>query len=177
MTRLSIFEQDIYDWVVNYIEVNNKFYNYKFPPCPYAKAARLNGLLSIKSYNGGSVNNFIKTTVNSLLEQKTHNVCIMVFPTYVKWFYQTRHFVKKLNKNLVPKDYYIQYGMAIKTSSKYKGLFEGSPYFIVIINKLSDVLEGHKTLLNTEYYKDWSKKHYYNVVTRRQEIYDGNRNS
>jgi hypothetical protein len=167
MTHLSTFEQDIYNWVVNYIEVNHKFYDYKFPPCPYAKAARLNGLLSIRSYTSGSVSTFIKNNVENLLEEKKHNVCIMVFPTYVKWFFHVRWLVKKLNIKLIPQDYYLQYGMAVKTKSN----FYGQPYFIVIVNKLSDVIKGHKVLLNTEYYKSWTPVHYNNVVTRRKKMY------
>lgn len=171
MTLLSTFEQDVYDWVVNYIEVEHKFYDYKFPPCPYAKAARLHNLLSIKAYTSGSVNSFIKDNANQLLADNTHNVCIMVFPTYVKWFYHTRWLVRKLNSKLIPQDYYVQYGLAVKTESKYTGLFAGEPYFIVIINKLSDVIKGHNSLLNTDYYKSWTPSHYNDVVTRREKMY------
>lgn len=171
MTHLSTCEQDIYEWIVNYIEADHPFYNYKFPPCPFAKAARLSNLLSIKSYTSGSVNNFITDNVQTLIADKKHNVCIMVFPTYVKWFLPVRWLVKKLNSKLISQDYYLQYGMAVKTQSKYLGLFSGQPYFIIIINKLSDVLNGHTGLLNTDYYQAWTARHYDAVVTRREKMY------
>jgi hypothetical protein len=69
-------------------------------------------------------------------------------------------------------DLYAQIGSAIKTKSKYSGLFETGPYGIVIINRLSDILNGHQSLLKTDYYKSWSKEHYDAVVTRRQEVAD-----
>ena len=68
-------------------------------------------------------------------------------------------------------DYYTQYGIALKTKSRYPGLFENGPYFIVIINKLSDVIAGHESLLSTNYYNHWAQSHYDSVVTRRQEFY------
>ena len=70
------------------------------------------------------------------------------------------------------KDYYSQYGFALNTKSQYPGLFNSGPYFIVIINKLSDVLSGHQALLNTDYYKPWANHHYDAVVNRRQKMYE-----
>jgi len=167
MTHSSTFkliEQDVWDWIINYIEVENKFYDYKFAPCPFAKSARLKGLVSVSVYESGSKADFIKKHTSEL-----SGIHIMVFPTYVKWFFHLRWLIDKINNRVISKDYYLQYGLAVKTESKYPGIFNSQPYFIVIINKLSDVLKGHTALLNTTYYKDWTKEHYYNVVTRRQE--------
>ena len=63
----------------------------------------------------------------------------------------------------------MQYGKALNTSSGYPGIFENGPYFIVILNKLSDVLLAHQSLLYTNYYKNWDKKHFNEVVVRRQQ--------
>ena len=43
---------------------------------------------------------------------------------------------------------------------------------MVMINKLDPVLDGHRALLKTDYYKPWSKGHYDAVVVRRQKLYD-----
>jgi hypothetical protein len=83
----------------------------------------------------------------------------MAFPMRMRWYFHLHFMLNRLNKELVPQDLYIQYG---KTDQ----------YFIVITNKLSDVLDGHKSLLKTDYYKNWSKDHYDAVVERRQKIYE-----
>jgi hypothetical protein len=56
-------EQDIWNWITNYIEVNHEFYNYKFPPCPYARTARLKGSVDIVAYESGNIKKFILTLI------------------------------------------------------------------------------------------------------------------
>jgi hypothetical protein len=80
--------------------------------------------------------------------------------------------VEQLNKEVIPKGYYVQYGTAVKTKSLYPGLFNNGRYFAVFVNKLGPVLDAHNGLLRTEYYKPWSKEHYDAVVVRRQELYE-----
>jgi hypothetical protein len=167
MTKL--IEQDIWNWIKNYIEINHKFYDYKFPPCPYAKATRLKGLMSVNAYTTGNPIKFIQQQINDLLDEKKFNVCVMIFPSKMKWHYYLHWKIRQLNKTIIPKDFYLQYGKALKTSSRYAGMFENGPYFIVIVNKLSDVLSGSRSLLSTNYYKNWSKKHFDEVVVRRQK--------
>lgn len=167
-----MIENDIWNWITDYVETDHKFYDYKFPPCPYARSARLKGLVDVKAYSSGSIKNFILEQVDDLITDKTYNIKIMAFPARVKWYFHIRYLVSKLNKKLVALDYYAQYGIALNTKSKYVGLFENGPYFIIIVNKLSDVLDAHKSLLSTTYYDNWADKHYDTVVTRRTKIYE-----
>ena len=164
-------KQDMWNWITDYVESNHKFYDYKFPPCPYAKAARLKGLVDIAIYDSGGVRDFILEQTDNLINEKKYNVRILVFPAKVNWYFFIKQFINTLNKKLVAMDYYTQYGTALKTKSRYPGLFENGPYFIVIINKLSDVIAGHESLLSTNYYNSWAQSHYDSVVTRRQEFY------
>jgi hypothetical protein len=164
-------EKDIWDWITNFIEVNHKFYNYKFPPCPYAKSARLKGLVNVTAYTGGSKFEFIDQQTKQFLSDNKYHVQIFVFPSYLRWFFHVRWKIHRLNKQLITKDYYAQYGWAKPTQSQYPGLFGSLPYFIVIINKLSDVLDGHNSLLTTDYYAQWGTSHYKNVVVRRNDMF------
>jgi hypothetical protein len=95
---------------------------------------------------------------------------VVVFPPNFKYAWLTRYYVKNLNKKLVAQDRFIQCGNAVNTVSKYKGL--SGNYTVVIINNLSELISGHAALKNTNYYDNWSKKHYSNVVTARQNIKD-----
>jgi hypothetical protein len=156
-------KSDILDWLINFVEANHSFYNFKFPPCPYAKAARLKGLVDIKVYETGSVRNYIVD------QTETTNIRILVFPPQVQWYFGIKRFINKLNESLILKNQYAQYGKAISTKSKYPGILKNTPYFIVIINNLSDVLDGQEALSKTDYYKNWTKKHFNAVVVRRQD--------
>jgi hypothetical protein len=176
MSRLSIskidVENDIWDWVKNFIEVNNEFYNYKFPPCPYAKSARLKGLMDVVAYESGDLKSFISEQTNDLITANKFNVRVMIFPAYMRWFFHIHRYIQQLNTSIVQQDFYAQYGKAVKTHSRYPGIFKNQPYFIVIVNRLSDVISGHQSLLTTDYYTPWSKKHYNDVVVRRNEMYE-----
>ena len=168
----DLIKQDIYDWVVNYIEANHAFYDYKFPPCPFAKAARLKGMLDIQVCEQGSYYNFAEKYVTSMSTDTNFTVRILVYPHSLKYRFWMKKQIAKLNTKIVGMDLYAQIGSAIKTKSKYPGLLETGPYGIVIINRLSDILSGHQSLLKTDYYKSWSDQHYHAVVTRRQGIVD-----
>lgn len=157
-------KQDIWDWITGYIEVNNEFYDYKFPPCPYAKSARLKGLVDVSVYMSGNPYAFAKKQVADLITEKKFNVRIMAFPYWMRWLYPLHWALRKLNQRLIGNDFYIQYGKIVDVVDR--------SYFIVIVNKLSDVLAGQTLLNKTDYYKNWSTKHYQAVVTRRQEAFD-----
>jgi len=163
----NVVEKDIWNWVQNYIEVNHEFYNYKFPPCPYAKSARLKNSVEVSAYEKDYIK-FIKNEIIFLLKNKKITTKILTFPNYFKFNICLKFLINNINKKLIKRDYYIQYGNAVGTNS----LYDGGPYFIIIINKLSDVLDAHQSLIKTEYYSFWSKKHYDVVVTRRQKFFE-----
>lgn len=159
---------DMNSWMINHVEKNHSFYGHDMPPCPYAKAARLKGLVDTKVYNGEGPIWFIKHCVEDLMLNKDKGLTtrIIAFPKYFKWLFHIKWFVKWFNNTTVPCDYYLQYGrVTARTGS-------GTTYFVVIVNKLSAVMDGHKSLSKTSYYDNWSKKHYDAVVVRRQKIYD-----
>ena len=151
-------EQNIWKWIHEYVESNNEFYHYKFPPCPYAKSARLNGLVDVVAYTKGRPYQFITSQIDDLIAYKKYSIRIMAFPLRMRWYFHLHILLNQLNRHLVPQDLYVQYG---KTDD----------YFIVIVNKLSDVLDGHRALSKTDYYKNWSKDHYKAVVERRETLY------
>jgi hypothetical protein len=172
MTIKNIVETDIWEWIKDYIEVPNKFYDYKFPVCPYAKAARLKGVVTVKAYEQGDIKEFIAQSVRELVADPKHEIVVIAMPPRKKFTWGIKSLIENLNIEIIPQGYYSQYGVAVKTKSKYPGLFNSGKYFVVLVNKLEPVLEGHKALLKTDYYTPWSTKHYDAVVTRRQEMYD-----
>lgn len=164
--------RDIKYWVVNYIEAKNKFYDYKFAVCPFAKQARINGRLTYDVFVKGNMKTFISENVDRLIKHPKHEVMIMVFPPRKKWTIGLKRFFEKINRKAVPQGYYVQHGTAVGTSSRYPGFLNGGRYFVVLINKLEPVLAGHEVLKKTDYYKNWKKSHYDDVVVRRQKLYE-----
>jgi hypothetical protein len=166
-------ESEILDWIKSWLEVDHKFYDYKFPPCPYARAARLKDQVTIQAWTHGSWWKFIQQQAWAVVADPTKTVSISVFPAEASWAFWLPWQIQRLNKQLVHQDYYAQYGVAVKTRSCSSfSLARHRPYFIVIVNRLSDVLAGHRSLLKTDYYQPWSPEHYQSVVTRREEFYN-----
>ena len=172
MTIASQVEQSVWSWIENYIEVNNKFYDYKFPVCPFAKKARIDGIVTVKAWEQGSYKDFISNTANALIANPDKHICVMVLPPRAKWTWGMPTLIEQLNAMAIPQGYFLQYGMAVATNSLYTGLFNSGEYFVVMINQLKPVLDGHKSLLRTDYYKNWTKDHWNTVVVRRQELYN-----
>jgi len=160
----ELIEKDIWAWMTDYLEVNHEFYDYKFSPCPFAYKARMSGNVEVIVWETGSY----KSLINQQLLNPDKKIKVIVFPPNFKYAWLTRYYVKNLNKKLVAQDRFIQCGNAVDTVSKYKDL--GGNYTVVIINNLSELILGHEALKNTSYYDNWSKKHYYNIVTERQNI-------
>jgi hypothetical protein len=164
-------KQDLWSWITDFIEVNHEFYNFKFPPCPYAKSARLKGLVDVQVCDKNPFK-FFNEQVDDIIAEQKFNVRLLAFPHYHKWNYLLHKYVKNKNMKSTKDNFYSQYGLAAETQSKFSGLFSGKPYFIVIINKLDDVLDAQRTLERTDYYKNWSEKHFEEVVVRRQKMFE-----
>ena len=162
----ELIEKDIWTWITDYIEVNHEFYGGKFSPCPFAYKARISGNMEVTAWETGNYKSFIEQQ----LSNSNRIIKVMVFPPSFKYAWFTRYQIKNLNKKIVAQDRYIQCGNAVNTISRYNGL--PGNYTVVIINNLSEVLAGHTALKATNYYDNWSEKHYFNVVTVRQTIKD-----
>ena len=89
-------ETDIKNWLINYVEINHEFYNYKFPPCPYARDARINVKVDICAWNHENIKSFITSQTQDLMNDKKFTVKIMVFPAKMRWYFHIHYFIKKL---------------------------------------------------------------------------------
>lgn len=165
-------EKDIHDWTLNFVEASNEFYGEKFPVCPYARSARLAGESYKVVYTGGNIKQFIKTETDKLVADTKHTVMLMVFPPRIKWYPGIHKFIQNLNKTLIPRDYYALGGNAVGTNSAFNGWFNSGEYFVIGVNKLSNVLPAVETLKAAGYYSKWSKEHYNAVVVRRHQMYE-----
>jgi hypothetical protein len=163
---------DIWAWIKNFVEQNHRFYDHRFPPCPYARAARLQGLVDVHACTGNAYK-WTHTQIDNLVANKQYHVRVLAFPYWQRWNYLLRWSITRRNSSLVRSDYYAQFGAAVSTHSVYPGVFRGRPYFVVIINKVSDVVQAQASLARTDYYQNWTEQHYHNVVVKRSRVFKG----
>lgn len=160
---------DIKSWTIDFVEASNEFYGGKFPVCPYARQARIKGETTYAIYPGGNLKQFIQNSVNLLLEDKEFKQMLIVMPPSSKWVFGIDRLILDINKRIIPLNYFAMKGNAIGTTSSYPGI--GGEYQLIGLNTLDKVFEGVEHLKKKGYYKNWSKKHYNDIVVKREEMY------
>ncbi|MBX7165041.1 MAG: hypothetical protein K1X74_01710 [Pirellulales bacterium] len=165
-------EQDLWDWVHNFVNAKNAFYDYKFPPCPFAKQAIQQKTLAVEVWESGNVREFIRSCADKVRLSPTLTTLVMAFPPRTKFAWGLTDYVESLNAEMICDDVFLNTGEAKTTVSRYPGSPPNEPYFIVIANSLEAVLQGCEALKKTDYYKDWPAEHYALVVERRQRMYE-----
>ena len=167
-------EQDIWAWIHEFVTVPSEFYDFKFPPCPYARGALINKTVDVKVWlsprQSGDVKAFIKQCSEAVRETPTLTTRVMAFPPKVRFAWGINDYVELLNTQLIKDGIFLNTGTAKSTTSRYPGPPSKEPYFIVIANSLGPVLEGAESLAKTDYYKDWPGAHYELVVERRARM-------
>jgi hypothetical protein len=133
--------------------------------------ARLAGETNICVYTTGSIKDFIDSTLEELVAKKQYRQMLLVMPPRTKYHPGIRKFIQDQNKKLIPHDYFALSGTAVTTQSKYPGLLNSGPYFIVGVNTLSMVLPAVESLKAAGYYDRWSTQHYQDIVIQRQQLY------
>jgi len=165
-------EQDIWSWAKDFVEVPNEFHDFKFPVCPFARSARLKNQVNVTAYESGGARAFIQNAVDTVTKEKKYVVNIFALPAIYRWCWYLKRWTKSLNSQTIPNGYYVQWGTAITTKSRYPGWFKNQPYVLVAITDVEQMLSASASLMKTDYYKAWSIEHYKEVVDYRQKTYN-----
>ena len=163
-------EQDIRDWINEFVTVPNEFYHFKFPPCPYARQAMVAKTVDVKAWKSGDVRAFIREKTIEMRDTPTLTTRVMTFPPSTQWQWGISDYVEGLNAELIQDNVFLNTGVAKTTKSRYPGSSGTQPYFIVVANSLGAVLSGSESLKKTDYYKDWPRAHRELVVERRARM-------
>lgn len=161
--------QDIWTWIREFVAVRNEFYHYKFPPCPYARAALVAETVDVAAWRSGDVRPFIREQAMDMCAAPELTTRVIAFPPRTQYAWGISDFVEMLNAELIPDNIFLNTGVAKTTVSRYPGS-SGKPYFIVVANSLDAVLKGAKSLEKTNYYNDWPREHFELVVERRARL-------
>jgi hypothetical protein len=165
-----IVGQDIWSWLKEFVTVKNEFYHNKFAPCPYARAAILDGQVDVKVYLTGNVRAYIRKMSIELRDTPKLSTRVMAFPPRVQWEWGISEYVETLNAELIADGVFLNTGITKTMNSRYPGSPANEPYFIVVANRLDAVLTGSKALQRTAFYKDWPRAQYELVVERRDRM-------
>ena len=163
-------EQDIWAWIDDFVTAKNEFYDYKFPPCPFARQAVLSKTVDVQVWQTGGIREFIKDNAIQMRDFRSLTTRVMAFPPKTRFAWRIGDYVESLNAEMISSNVFLNPGVAKTTKSRYPQSASAEPYFIVIANSLDAVLSGAQSLMSTDYYKNWPAAHYAHVVERRARM-------
>jgi hypothetical protein len=152
-------------WLVEFVETGRPELG-NWPPCPYAKAARLSGMIGTKFATVTEFVDVIRESVDTLTSKDVVVVCFdhnTISPEHLQ------EFVQSMNKMLMPTDYVIledhpdapEYVNGVKMNFGLCGL--------LVIQRLSKLNNAADKLRSQGYYDSWDPKALTEVVTWRYE--------
>lgn len=158
-------KQQLDQWIVEFVEANNPALG-NWPPCPYAKAARLSGMIEVVF---ASVPDLIDSVRKSKDMLETKDVVVVCFDHETISPEELQEFVAGMNKSLMPEDYVIledhpstpEYVNGSKMNFGHCGL--------LVIQKLSKLNNAADKLKGQGYYDTWDMKALNEVVSWRYE--------
>lgn len=152
-------------WLVEFVETNRPELG-NWSPCPYARAARLSGMISVKFAAVTELVAVIRESVDILSSKDVVVVCFdhnNISPEHLQ------EFVQSMNKTLMPLDYVIledhpdapEYVNQVKMNFGLCGL--------LVLQKLTKLNNASDKLREQGYYDHWDQKALDDVVTWRYE--------
>jgi len=164
MNQLELKKQ-LDHWLINFVEVNNADLG-NWAPCPYARAARLSGMISVVFASVPELEDVVRESMETLTRKDVVVVCFdhrTIAPV------KLQEFVANLNKTLMPIDYVIledhpdspEYVNGVNMNFGHCGL--------LVIQKLSKLNNAADKLKGQGYYNTWDQAALNEVVTWRYE--------
>lgn len=166
MTPLEA-KQNILNWLEDFVEKPNLLMN-GWPPCPYAKEARLRNRVNILPIDK---NKLVETLESEALKIKASQFdvsIIALLPENFLSIQETKELTLKFRQQWVAEDIYLlkdhpedhEFSGAIKMNHGELQLF--------FIQKLSALEKASKDLSDAGYYKGWDPEYFARVVGARQ---------
>lgn len=162
--------EDLWSWIREFVAVPNEYYGGKFAPCPYAQSALAAESVAVAAWERGDARDFVSERSAELIENPNLTTYVMALPPRFQSAFGFTDYIESRNRDLIPKNVFLNTGVAKTTTSRYPGS-NGRPYFIVVANSIDAVMKGANALRRTGYYKDWPSSHFELVVVRRERLY------
>jgi hypothetical protein len=164
MDQLKI-KAELDKWLVEFVEANHPQLK-NWAPCPYARAARLSGMISTKFCEVSELYDVVR---ESLLTLEQKDVVVVCFDHHMINPVELQVLVTDINRMLMPIDYVIledhpdapEFVNSVKMNFGMCGL--------LVIQKLSKLNNAADKLKSQGYYDTWDQKSLDDVVTWRYE--------
>lgn len=152
-------------WLTDFVEANNSQLG-NWPPCPYARAARLSGMISTVFATPMEFVDVIRESTATLTNK---DVVVVCFDHHNISPEDLQEFVASMNRTLMPVDYVIledhpdapEYVNGVKMNFGLCGL--------LVIQRLSKLNNAADRLREKGYYDTWDKAAVDDVVTWRYQ--------
>jgi len=156
-------KQRLNHWMVNFVEANNPQLG-NWPPCPYARAARLGNMIEVRFASVPELIDAVRAAADALSSKDVVVICFdhtAISPEYLQ------EFVRGMNQALMPNDYVIledhpdspEYVNGVRMNFGHCGL--------LLLQKLSKLNNAADRLKTQGYYDTWDQAALDDVVTWR----------
>ena len=150
-------------WITKFVEANNADLN-NWPPCPYAKAARVAGMIDIKFCTVSEFRDVVRESIELL---ETKDVVVVCFDHNNLDPVSLQEWVAGMNEMLMPTNYVIledhpdapEYVNGVKMNFGQCGL--------LVIQKLDKLNNASDRLRGQGYYDQWDQRALNEVVSWR----------
>lgn len=164
MNQVAV-KQALDQWLVDFVEANHSALN-NWSPCPYARAARVSGMISTVF---ATVAEFKDVVRESLQILQTQDVVVVCFDHNDIDPVELQEWVSGMNSMLMPQDYVIlddhpcapEYVNGVKMNFGHCGL--------LVIQRLSKLNSAADKLKSQGYYDTWDREAVDQVVSWRYE--------
>lgn len=158
-------KQQLDQWMMEFVEAANPALD-NWAPCPYARAARLNNMISVVF---ATPMEFVSVIQESMATLDHKDVVVVCFDHNNIGPEDLQEFVVGMNKTLMPADYVIledhpdapEYVNGVRMNFDVCGL--------LVLQKLSKLNTASDKLKSQGYYKSWDQKALAEVVSWRNE--------
>lgn len=158
-------KQQLDQWMMEFVEEANPALD-NWAPCPYARAARLNNMISVVF---ATPTEFVEVVQESIEKLEHKDVVVVCFDHRLIDPVSLQEFVVGMNSTLMPADYVIledhpdapEYVNGVKMNFGQCGL--------LVLQKLSKLNTASDKLKSQGYYKSWDQKSLAEVVSWRSE--------
>lgn len=165
MIDQDAIKQSLDQWMVEFVEANHPALN-NWSPCPYARAARLSGMIDTVF---ADVTEFVEVVNQSLATLEHRDVVVVCFDHTTINPVDLQEFVQNMNRTLMPRDYVIledhphapEYVNGVKMNFGKCGL--------LVIQRLSKLNSAADKLKSQGYYDTWDQEAVDQVVRWRYE--------
>lgn len=159
----KLITEELFKWIIEFVEIPNIKLN-NWPPCPYAKQARLNDKILVKFSTPENFSKIVQESIESLKDKEAVIICFdhtKVDPNTLQ------QFVKETNDFLMPLNYVILEDHPDIHESINGVNMNFGVCGLMILQKLDQLNIASEKLREKEYYVVWSVDDLQNVVSWR----------